>query len=432
MFIFYILTVCLNIKIIANENQDNIITFNDIYNNLENNIIYLGNDLSYIKINNNFSTNYIPKINCSDHIEFIFEINETEKKIFIFNNESKAYYKGNNHFLFAFNNSFNETFYFINCENPINNSNDSNNNSNFTIYYNKRENITLFISFGENIFINKYVLSFILLLSGCFSVLYGSYHYIIGILPHFTFFLYIIVIDIFSLSSDDIKENICELFIFFCLISSILIIIFCRNKSIVLKSLYGSFFGFGLFKTLVYYYLFFDFTIIPEEKGGILVYSGIMSFFIFSGILLNLFDVLKEYSYLPCAVVTGSFYIMKGMAFIIGGYFSDIIPLRVNIQYNNMEKHKSTLITYLLIHILIIAFSFFFQIYNHIKNKEIEEEDLIQRNSLNYPSRISNLSNNSSSLVKNQQEELIDKSNNQTIEKEEDDEQDDILNDQED
>ena len=61
-----------------------------------------------------------------------------------------------------------------------------------------------------------------------------------------------------------------------------------------------------------------------------------MSLFISSGLLLNLFDVLKEYSYLPCAVVTGSFYLMKGMSFIIGGYFSDIIALKENINYYNI------------------------------------------------------------------------------------------------
>ena len=76
---------------------------------------------------------------------------------------------------------------------------------------------------------------------------------------------------------------------------------------------------------------------------------------------------------------------------------------------------------------------FFFQIYNHIENKKIEEEELIQRNSLKCPLRISDLSNNSSSLIKDQPEELIDRSSKQTLEKEEEqEEQEDILNDQED
>lgn len=423
MFIFYILTFCLNIKIIVNEYQR---TFNDIYSIFTNDTIYLGTDLSYIKINK-FSENYIPIIKKdSDQIVFIFS---EQNKTFIFNDKSKVHYLDNKTFLFIFNETDNATFYFINIENQINNIN----NNVFNIYYNNSENITLFISFGENIFIVNYILSFILLLSGCFSVLYGSFHYIVGLIPHFTSFLYIIVINISSLGLDEIKEFVCYLFLFFCFISSILIIIFYRNNDMVIKILYGAFFGFGLFKTLVYYYIFFDFPIVRKNGGGILIYSGIMSLFISSGLLLNLFDVLKEYSYLPCAVVTGSFYLMKGMSFIIGGYFSDIIALKENINYYNIDKHLSTLITYLLIHIIIIGGSFFFQIYNHIENKKIEEEELIQRNSLKCPLRISDLSNNSSSLIKDQPEELIDRSSKQTLEKEEEqEEQEDILNDQED
>ena len=184
----------------------------------------------------------------------------------------------------------------------------------------------------------------------------------------------------------------------------------------IVKCIHGGFFGFSLFKILIYYYIFLNLPLIKNSYIKILVYFPVLTFFIGLGLFLNLFEILKEHAYLPCSAVSGSLYLMKGLGYIIGGYISDIIFLNENLQDNN---HTETMLTYLIIHILIIIFSIFFQI-NRLKyneNKDKDKENLSAR-----PTRIVDSFNSSSSFRKEKHEELVDKNNdenNETLKEEE-------------
>ena len=146
---------------------------------------------------------------------------------------------------------------------------------------------------------------------------------------------------------------------------------------------------------------------ITDSNKKILIYFPVLTIFIILGLFLNLFELLKEYAYLPCSAVSGSLYLMKGLGYIIGGYFSDIIFLNENLKIK-ISNYTEMILTYLILHILIIIFSIFYQI-NRLKyneNKDIE-------NSSDRPTRIVDSFNNSSSFRKEKEEELVDKSNNE-------------------
>ena len=198
-----------------------------------------------------------------------------------------------------------------------------------------------------------------------------------------------------------------------------------NKKYFTLKVLHGCLFGYFTFKTLIYYYIFFDGTLIDREESRTLIYFGISAVFIFLGFSLNLFNPFRKYIFLPSSTVSGSYEIIKGIGYIIGGYFSDIIAIKEKLNFNyvlNIHEYKWT---YLIIHILLIIFSIYYQI-NHIKNKQDEIEKITSIEEPNGISRISNLSRTSNSIKKDENQELIDKTQNKYI-----DEEDDI-NDQED
>ena len=218
-----------------------------------------------------------------------------------------------------------------------------------------------------------------------------------------------------------LNSSFIYLYLFFCFLTSILIIVFFRKKNMLVKCIYGVFFGFSLFKILVYYYIFLKLPLITDSNKKILIYFPVLTIFIILGLFLNLFELLKEYAYLPCSAVSGSLYLMKGLGYIIGGYFSDIIFLNENLKIK-ISNYTEMILTYLIFHILIIIFSIFYQI-NRLKyneNKDIE-------NSSDRPTRIVDSFNNSSSFRKEKEEELVDKSNNENNEtlKEEENEIDD-------
>ena len=124
-----------------------------------------------------------------------------------------------------------------------------------------------------------------------------------------------------------------------------------------------------------------------------------MSIFIFIGIVINMCDLLREYKYLPCAVVSGSFYVMKGLGYLIGGYISDIIIIRevLQLEYNIENTYIAI---QLILHILIIIVFIIYQI-KHYKNEQIEDEDVLNRDS----------------YVPLKKEEIKDKNENEKIKK---------------
>ena len=68
--------------------------------------------------------------------------------------------------------------------------------------------------------------------------------------------------------------------------------------------------------------------------------------------------------------MTGSFYITKGLQYVLGGYFSSILFIKenlkfINIKYNILLNYS---LTYFFIQIALIIFSIIYQI-NYIKYK---------------------------------------------------------------
>ena len=178
-------------------------------------------------------------------------------------------------------------------------------------------------------------------------------------------------------------------------ILTILLTINNKNRKIItlINLMHGGFFGFSSFKIIIYYYLFFDLPIdIIDKNIRIILYFILLIIFVGTGILLNYYDVFKKYKYLPCSAVCGSFYIIKGLEYIIGGYFSSILFIKENLKFINFkEKILDYSLYYFFLQIIIIVSSIFFQI-KYIKLKEIEFLDDTSQDDSILPSRVSDLS----------------------------------------
>ena len=340
--------------------------------------IYSGTCLSYIKLNSIDFKNFT--ISKRDNMIDINITINNDNYSYSFNNET-----------IKINCLFNKTFYFHEA-NDINNKNivmlNFIENGNF-VFFNYTgidsfnisycsDKTKIYISDGENLFIKYSFLASILVFMGCFSMLYGSYHYIFGLIPHCTFFIYFLFLDIFGIGLD-LSIRIYSYILFSSFIASILFVIFIKtsilsfkNKNNVLKIFYGCFFGFSLYKILCYYYCFFGLPLLHHN-----LYFAILSIFIVSGIVINMCDLLGEYKYLPCAVVSGSFYVMKGLGYLIGGYVSDIIIMREGLQLN-IENVVEYIVIQLILHILIIIVFVIYQI-KHYKNEQTENEDVLNK-----------------------------------------------------
>lgn len=429
-----------NSDIIAFNNNFNHIFF---YNNYF--ILYLGTEMVYVKFvfNNSFNNNTINYNPKSQNIQFNFTENIT-----VYNNSSISYL-GKKRFLFKASKNFIIHFDYEdnNNINTINYNNESIISYNMK-YYEKINNIsiTLFLSNGENIFVNYYFLSFILIISGCLSILYGAYHFMFGYIIHLTLFLYFYVFELVGIFSDDITLLSASLYLFFCCIfsiscSPILITDKKDNKRyMILKLIYGCSFGYSVFKILSYNYIYFNLEGINNDQARRLVYFAFLTFFVGIGLIFNLFNPFKKYIFLPCSAVSGSYYLTKGLSYIIGGYFSDIIAIKEGLKFDYINNRKEIIATYLIINISIIILSIIFQI-KHIENKQTEmkefliTEELISNDEsrMSTVSRLSNVSDTAGTNKKRESEEILLKESLDK-EKEEDDEgnEDIEIDDQED
>lgn len=429
-----------NSDIIAFNNNFNHIFF---YNNYF--ILYLGTEMVYVKFvfNNSFNNNTINYNPKSQNIQFNFTENIT-----VYNNSSISY-MGKKRFLFKASKNFIIHFDYEdnNNINTINYNNESIISYNMK-YYEKINNIsiTLFLSNGENIFVNYYFLSFILIISGCLSILYGAYHFMFGYIIHLTLFLYFYVFELVGIFSDDITLLSASLYLFFCCIfsiscSPILITDKKDNKRyMILKLIYGCSFGYSVFKILSYNYIYFNLEGINNDQARRLVYFAFLTFFVGIGLIFNLFNPFKKYIFLPCSAVSGSYYLTKGLSYIIGGYFSDIIAIKEGLKFDYINNRKEIIATYLIINISTIILSIIFQI-KHIENKQTEmkefliTEELISNDEsrMSTVSRLSNVSDTAGTNKKRESEEILLKESLDK-EKEEDDEgnEDIEIDDQED
>lgn len=263
-------------------------------------------------------------------------------------------------------------------DNISNSSKYSNNTDNST---NNSNNSNIYIH-GEIIFVRYYLLSFIGLFFGFIIILYGSYYYMLGLTINFGLFLYyflILIIDTIKDSKrnyDKDNNNLPNyLYLYaFSFSSGILLCIFIYEKEKikiqykVIKILYGCILGFFLFKTISYYYYCFNGKIINNKFYYLFVFL-----LVFIGAIVNF--CLSKFEFLPCSIISGSYFIITSISYILGQYYSDII----NITDSKKEKKDFTLF---IIHIFLIIGSLIHQI-NYYKMKILENPFLSQRMTFN-------------------------------------------------
>ena len=433
-------------------------SFNNDFNNMIFNknffILYLGTEMAYIKFdfNSSNSDNYTYEYNntiiiisySKSYVQFNFSDGSSYK---LDNKNYDISYLREKNFLFNNKETNDKTFIinFINDNYNISNPNTSRinyNNQNITIYNiyygDSKNNITLLFSNVEHIFIKYKFLTFFLIIFGCFSILYGAYHFMFGYIIHLTFFLYFAILEFFGIFSDTINVLTSTLYLFFCFIFSISCSPLLRTnkkdnkKYIFLKLIHGASFGFSVFKTLSYYYIL-NFHGIKKAEARRLVYFAFSTISIGIGLIFNLFNPFKKYIFLPCSAVSGSYYITKGLSYIVGGYFSQIIAIKENLNFDHLKNRKEINLTFLFINILLIIFSAIFQI-KHIEYKQTEMEEFFTGEELigNDDSRISNVSNISETNKKEQEAELIEKEPDKEKEEVDEGNEDIEIDDQED
>ena len=259
-----------------------------------------------------------------------------------------------------------------------------NNNNNYTNFYNfTKKDYKLDYSYGEIIFVEYEILSYYLLFFGFLIVLYGSCYYILGIMFHISLVLYFFIKDFCELFCNFNSKNI-PLFIFTGTIISGIVIYYIINskeeqrKNKIIQIIYGSVLGYFLYKSLFYYIIFFT----PLNK---ILYFIFLVFTVLAGCIvgciINYLNAFMNYYFMICSIIPGSFYIIKGIGFIIGGYYSDILIIQHKLEYSekisneisgDYSRASDKIIFYLLLQILIIICSFIFQIFYYNKLKMIE------------------------------------------------------------
>ena len=249
--------------------------------------------------------------------------------------------------------------------------------------YIKNVNNESLISYGEIIFIRYEILSYYILFVGFFITFYGSSHYIFGIFTHISLFLYFLIKDLVELFGR-FNEFIPLFLITFSFITGLAFVTFnyfsesdMKLKNKIIKTLYGCIFGYFLFKTIFYNIVIFSLV-------NIIVYSIFLFIFIIIGFcfgfFINYLDKLDKVFYIPCSILPGSFYIVKGIAYIVGGYYSDIITIRKGLEFkreNNFlydDNCKKKVLLYMFIQCFLIICAFLYQLfYNNYINIDLSE-----------------------------------------------------------
>ena len=402
--------------------------------------IYLGNELIFLNIKTPNNTKDSNITFDKDKIKFSFT-NETVNfsQIYFFN-RTKVYFKGD--YLFTFGEKLSNGTFINKLDISLPKEN------NYLIITDKNitfENISYIIlsGDGEYLFIQKPFFSFILALSGFMISLYGSYYYHISLMIHMFFLFNFVLCDIINFfgTAQVYIYFISFGFLLVSLTTSIFLINRKKNrcKNYLINSIYGATLGFTLFKTIFYYLFYFLDPIDPNifsEDYRFPVYLIVLITICAIFIILNLCEVFGKYAYVPCSIIAGSFYTIKGLQYILGGYYSSILFFKKNLEFKlSSSEKKEIILTYSILHLGILIFSSIFQI-KYLKLK-IEIENSITE--INRTSKLSlgnneggesRTNSNNQSLIKEEDESLLnskvkDENNNSLNEENEIDDQED-------
>ena len=337
-----------------------------------------------------------------------FDLNisdEANNKIILYNGSQLAYleidYKPN--FSDCFNVSFNLSsktviFYCLNGKN-------------YSDYIISDKSL---VSYGEIIFIKYEILSYYILFVGFFITFYGPNHYVFGIFTHISLFLYFLIKDLVELNGK-FNEYIPLYLITFSFVNGLAFVIYNyfsesdkKLKNKIIKTLYGCILGYFLFKTIFY-------NIVIFIKVNPIVYEIFLIIFIIIGFcfgfFINYLDRLDTLFYIPCSIFPGSFYIVKGIGYIVGGYYSDIIAVKKGLEFKD-GNCKSKVLLYMFIQLFIIICSFLYQYYNNYINIILSDSEI---GSTNVSSRESLLSNDYSKEKIKEGNEAKNENNNITV-----------------
>jgi len=239
------------------------------------------------------------------------------------------------------------------------------NNINYNLFIIINETKVNKIIIVEEIFKNNELISFFFLFSGSFIMLYGAYYYKLSLIIHFTLFLYNIIILIFV----DINIFNYEYILLFSFISGLLVYIFLSTEDReskrfkIQKIIYGGVLGCFLHKIIIYYinYYMNSFIINNDdiEKYNIIYYITFFLFILIFGVI-NYF-IPDKWAFLPCSTISTSFYIINSLDCII--------------DIKTEEDETESFLTSIIIQVLIIFCSFFYQIY-HKKYKDSEDPNI--------------------------------------------------------
>ena len=212
---------------------------------------------------------------------------------------------------------------------------------------------------AEELFRKYEHISFIFLFCGSFIMLYGAFYYKLSLIIHFSLFLYYF----FILILPDINPLLYPFILFFSCISGVLIYKYVSTDDIasikfkIQKMIYGGILGCFLHKIIFYYINIF---VINQDIGKKYYIPFYITYFVFILIFgVFPFFIPDNLIFLFCSTISSSFYIINNIDCII------------YIEYEKKEKF----ITSIIIHIIIIILSFFFQIH-HIKSKYSEDPNV--------------------------------------------------------
>ena len=303
--------------------------------------IYIGNQLVFLELNNTTSLIY----DNIEYVTYIDDVKDKEKKLQInFPSESQ------------------NICYICVC-----NINKTDCNLNICIINN-----TIYKSYGESILIKYDYLSYLIILFGFIVTIYGPQHYLFGLMAHITLFLYYFTKDLVELYHQFSDDSVPYYLLTASFISGIVFLFFfnfnsddnLENRTI--QTIYGGIFGFFLFKNIFYYIIIFS-------TPGRTVYSIFLFIFLILGIgggyFFSYLQNLERFFYIICSIIPGTFYIIKGIGYIVGGYYSDIIFIKYK-DYFSERKHfgmngnyKKKIVLYICLQIFIILSSFCYQVY---------------------------------------------------------------------
>lgn len=342
MFFFYIFLLIIKLIISElNSKKDYDFPPNNLFNVLgkDNKTIYFGSNIIFVNLNDSLSS--------------------IKNQVFLNYNYNAKY------FSFKKENNENEKYYIGYCPYLDIHSDFSG------IDGNKKDKIEHNICiekntslYGEIILMQYEILSYSFLFFGFFIILYGATFLLFGILVNSTFFLYFFIKDLFEIYGEFSNSNN-PLFLFTGMfITGVIICIILRNykkdetQEKILRIFSGCVLGYFFYKTLSYFIVFF------LSSANKTAYFIFIFFFILIGtsigISVQFFNSLEKYFFILCTSIPGSFYIIKGIAYIVGGYYSEAMKMKKKLKFTNCN---SKIVLYMLFQIFLIALSVVFQLF---------------------------------------------------------------------